>query len=132
MLKLIGWSFIALALYLIFESIVSLIDRKAPEHSPVGIAIAILSLVAMPMLSRAKRKVGARLNSPAMYADAKQADFCAYLAGILLAGLVLNYLFKWWWVDPIAATAMALIIGNEGINASTGQGNCCTAHRGCA
>jgi divalent metal cation (Fe/Co/Zn/Cd) transporter len=112
-LKLIGWSFIALALYLIFESIVSLIDRKAPEHSPVGIAIAILSLVAMPTLSRAKRRVGARLHSPAMYADAKQADFCAYLAGILLAGLVLNYWFKWWWVDPIAATAMALIVSRS-------------------
>ena len=128
-LKVIGWSFMALALYLIFESIVSFIDKKAPERSPVGVVIAILSLVVMPLLSRAKRRIGASLHSPAMYADAKQADFCAYLAAILLLGLLLNYWFSWWWADPIAAIAMALIIGNEGINASTGQANCCAAHQ---
>jgi len=127
-LKLIGWSFICLSLYLIFESIVSFVDKKAPEHSPVGIVIAALSLVVMPLLSRAKRKIGARLHSPSMYADAKQADFCAYLAAILLAGLLLNYWFSWWWADPVAAIGMALIIGNEGVNASTGQADCCAAH----
>ena len=125
-LKLIGWSFMALALYLIFESIVSFVGQKAPERSPVGIAIAVLSLVVMPLLSRAKRHIGAQLQSAAMHADAKQADFCAYLAAILLLGLLLNYWFSWWWADPAAAVVMALIIGNEGINASTGQGECCS------
>jgi divalent metal cation (Fe/Co/Zn/Cd) transporter len=124
-LKLVGWSFIALALYLVVESIVSFVEKKAPEHSAVGIAIAALSLIVMPILSHAKRRIGATLDSAAMCADAKQADFCAYLAAILLAGLLLNYLFSWWWADPIAAIAMALIIGNEGINASTGQAECC-------
>jgi divalent metal cation (Fe/Co/Zn/Cd) transporter len=83
----------------------------------------------MPLLSRAKRQIGVRLHSPAMTADAKQADFCAYLAAILLAGLVLNYWLNWWWADPVAALGMALIIANEGINASFGQANCCDAHR---
>jgi divalent metal cation (Fe/Co/Zn/Cd) transporter len=124
-LKLVGWSFIALALYLVVESIVSFVEKKAPEHSAVGIAIAALSLIVMPILSHAKRRIGATLDSAAMCADAKQADFCAYLAAILLAGLLLNYLFSWWWADPIAAIAMALIIGKEGINASTGQAECC-------
>jgi divalent metal cation (Fe/Co/Zn/Cd) transporter len=124
-LKLVGWSFIALALYLVVESIVSFVEKKAPEHSAVGIAIAALSLIVMPILSHAKRRIGATLDSAAMCADAKQADFCAYLAAILLAGLLLNYLFSWWWADPIATIAMALIIGNEGINASTGQAECC-------
>ena len=124
-LQLVGWSFIALALYLILESIVSFVEKKAPEHSIVGIVIAVLSLVVMPLLSRAKRRIGMSLDSAAMCADAKQADFCAYLAAILLAGLLLNYWFNWWWADPIAAVAMALIIGNEGINASTGQRDCC-------
>jgi divalent metal cation (Fe/Co/Zn/Cd) transporter len=124
-LQLVGWSFIALALYLILESIVSFVEKKAPERSIVGIVIAILSLVVMPLLSRAKRNIGVKLGSAAMCADAKQADFCAYLAVILLAGLLLNYWFSWWWADPIAAIAMALIIGNEGINASTGQRDCC-------
>jgi divalent metal cation (Fe/Co/Zn/Cd) transporter len=129
-LKLIGWSFIGLSIYLVFRSIVSFVGQKVPEHSPVGIAIALLSLIIMPLLSRAKRRIGSRLHSPSMYADAKQADFCAYLAAILLAGLLLNYWFSWWWADPVAAIGMALIIGNEGINASTGQANCCSVHRG--
>lgn len=130
-LKFIGWCFTALSLYLIFKSMVSFVDKKAPEHSPVGLAIAILSLVVMPVLSRAKRRIGAHLHSPAMYADARQADFCAYLAGVLLIGLLLNYWFSWWWVDPAAAIVMAFIIGNEGINASMGQGDCCAVHRRC-
>ena len=127
-LKFIGWCFMALAVYLIYESTVSLVKREAPERSAVGIVIAVLSLVVMPLVSRAKRSVGARLHSRAMNADAKQADFCAYLAAILLCGLLLNYWFRWWWADPLAAIFMALIIGNEGINASTGQGHCCDAH----
>ncbi len=129
-LQFIGWSYIALAAYLIFEAIVSFVEKQAPEHSLVGIAIAILSLLVMPLLSRAKRNVGSRLHSAAMYADAKQADFCAYLAAILLVGLLLNSWLNWWWADPIAAIVMAFIIGNEGINASTGQRDCCDAHRG--
>jgi|ERR1051326_4740023 divalent metal cation (Fe/Co/Zn/Cd) transporter len=127
-LKFIGWCFMALSVYLIFEATISLVNRQAPERSPVGIVIAVLSLIVMPLVSRAKRNVGARLHSPAMNADAKQADFCAYLAAILLCGLLLNYWFRWWWADPLAAIAMALIIGNEGINASTGQGHCCDEH----
>jgi divalent metal cation (Fe/Co/Zn/Cd) transporter len=124
-LQLVGWSFLALALYLILESIVSFVEKKAPEHSVVGIVIAALSLIVMPLLSRVKRRIGVGLDSAAMCADAKQADFCAYLAAILLAGLLLNYWFSWWWADPIAAIAMALIIANEGINASTGEKDCC-------
>jgi len=127
-LKFIGWCFMVLAVYLIYESTVSLIRQEAPERSPVGIAIAVLSLVVMPLVSRAKRSIGTRLHSRAMNADAKQADFCDYLAAILLAGLLLNYLFRWWWADPLAAIVMALIIGNEGVNASTGQGHCCDTH----
>lgn len=129
-LKFIGWSFIALALYLIFEAIRSFVEKQAPKHSSVGIAIAILSLIVMPLLSRAKRNVGFHLDSAAMYADAKQADFCAYLAAILLVGLLLNYWLNWWWADPIGAIVMAFIIGNEGISASRGRRDCCDAHYG--
>ena len=127
-LKFIGWCFMVLALYLILESTASLLHQEAPERSPVGIVIAVLSLIVMPLVSRAKRRIGARLHSPAMNADAKQADFCAYLAAILLAGLLLNYFLHWWWADPLAAIVMALIIGNEGINASLGQSHCCDEH----
>jgi len=123
-LKLVGFSFLGLAGCLVFQSIVRFADQKAPQHSLAGIAIAILSLIVMPLLSRAKRKVATQLKSSAMAADARQTDFCAYLSAILLAGLLLNFAFGWWWADPVAALIMASIIGNEGINASLGK-KCC-------
>ena len=126
-LRLIGGSFIALAGYLIFESVASVIERKAPEPSIPGIVIAALSLIVMPLLSRAKRNLATRLGSPAMKADATQADFCAYLSAILLVGLLVNFQFGWWWADPLAALGMAVIIGNEGIKTSLGD-PCCEPH----
>ena len=127
-LQLIGGSFIALAAYLIFESVASLVGRRAPEPSVPGMVIAVLSLVVMPLLSRAKRNIAAQLKSPAMKADATQADFCAYLSAILLIGLLVNFRFGWWWADPLAALVMAVIIGNEGIKSSLGE-SCCEPQR---
>jgi divalent metal cation (Fe/Co/Zn/Cd) transporter len=126
--KLIGGSFIALAGYLIFEAVASFVDRKAPEPSVPGIVIAVLSLIVMPLLARAKRNIAEQLKSPAMNADATQADFCAYLSAILLVGLLVNFQFGWWWADPVAALAMAVIIGNEGIKTSLGE-PCCEPER---
>jgi divalent metal cation (Fe/Co/Zn/Cd) transporter len=123
-LKLVGFSFLVLAGCLVFQSIVRFSDQTAPHHSVPGIVIAALSLIVMPLLSSAKRKVATKLKSSAMRADARQTDFCAYLSAILLAGLLLNFVFGWWWADPIAALIMASIIGNEGINASLGK-RCC-------
>ena len=78
----------------------------------------------MPLLSRAKKKVGKELGSAAMQADAKQTDFCAYLSAILLIGLVLNAALGWWWADPVAALIMVPIIANEGTEALKGK-HCC-------
>ena len=123
-LKLVGFSFIALSCYLIFQAIMRFHDRTEPQHSIPGVVIACLSLIVMPLLSRAKRKIATSLKSSAMKADARQTDFCTYLSAILLAGLLLNFLFGWWWADPVAALIMASIIGNEGINASL-EKRCC-------
>jgi divalent metal cation (Fe/Co/Zn/Cd) transporter len=127
-LRLIGGSFMALAVYLIFESVASFVNHKAPEPSVPGLAIAVLSLVVMPLLSRAKRNLAIQLKSPAMQADAKQADFCAYLSAILLVGLAANFWLRWWWADPVAALFMAAIIGNEGLKTSLGD-PCCEVTR---
>lgn len=89
--------------------------RKTPERSIPGIILASVSLIAMPILSRAKKKVGKELGSAAMNADARQTDFCVYLSGILLAGLVLNAMLGWWWADPVAALVMVPIIAKEGV-----------------
>lgn len=125
-LRLVGVSFLALAGYVAAEAGKALWLREAPEASPVGIAIAALSLVAMPVLARAKRRVAGELSSNALAADARQTDLCAYLSAILLAGLLLNAVVGWWWADPVAALAMVPIIVREGVRALRGQqcGDC--------
>ncbi len=120
-LKIVGGCFVALALYIAYEAGESLWRRQAPERSIPGILLAIAALVAMPLLSRAKRKVAVGLRSAAMKADAKQTDFCFYLSAILLAGLLLNALLGWWWADPAAALVMVPIIANEGREALRGE-----------
>lgn len=128
-LKLIGISLIALAAYVGFDAIKSLVLTEPPEVSYVGIGIAALSLIVMPLLARAKRNVAVTLNSRAMMADSKQTNICAYLSAILLCGLLLNALFGWWWADPIAALVMLPIIVKEGIEAM--QGKTCCDNGGC-
>jgi divalent metal cation (Fe/Co/Zn/Cd) transporter len=102
-LRIVGTCFLALSAYIAYESVADLISTKAPENSIPGIILACVSLVVMPILSRAKKRVGKELSSAAMNADAKQTDFCMYLSAILLAGLLLNAALGWWWADPAAA-----------------------------
>ncbi|HZI20288.1 MAG TPA: cation transporter [Pyrinomonadaceae bacterium] len=123
-LKLVGVSFLGLAAYVAYDAASSLIRGEPPEASYVGIALAALSLVVMPLLARAKRRVAAGLNSRALEADSRQTDICAYLSAVLLGGLLLNALFGWWWADPVAALVMVPIIGKEGVEALRGE-TCC-------
>ena len=85
------------------------------------IVLASVSLVVMPLLSRAKKRVGIELESRAMKADAKQTDFCFYLSAILLVGLVANATMGWWWADPVSALVMAPIILREGLKSMRGE-----------
>ncbi len=126
-LKLVGVSFLALAGYVAFDAVRTLVLREGPETSYLGIAIAFLSLIVMPLLARAKRRVADSLNSRAMRADSRQTDICAYLSAILLGGLGLNALFGWWWADPVAALLMTPIIAREGLEALRGE-NCEDCH----
>ncbi len=123
-LRIVGVCFLALAAYVGYESISDLVTRKAPEHSIAGIILACVSLVVMPLLSRAKKKVATELRSSAMHADAKQTDFCVYLSAILLIGLLLNTALGWWWADPAAALIMVPLIAKEGVEAMKGE-TCC-------
>jgi divalent metal cation (Fe/Co/Zn/Cd) transporter len=120
-LRIVGVCFLVLAVYIAYESALDLWSRRAPEHSIPGIILACVSLIVMPLLSRAKRKVGRALGSAAMHADAKQTEFCTYLSAILLAGLLLNTLFGLWWADPVAALIMVPIIAKEGIEGLHGK-----------
>jgi cation diffusion facilitator family transporter len=123
-LRIIGVCFLALSVFVGYEAVSTLITRKAPERSIPGIILACASLVVMPLLSRAKKRVGKALGSTAMHADAKQTDFCVYLSAVLLGGLLLNALFGWWWADPIAALVMAPIIFKEGVDGMRAR-TCC-------
>lgn len=120
-LKAVGACFLALAAYISYESAMDLWAKKAPEHSIPGIILACVSLIVMPLLSRSKRKVGRALGSTAMHADAKQTEFCTYLSGILLVGLLLNALFGLWWADPVAGLVMVPIIAKEGVGGLQGK-----------
>lgn len=127
-LRIVGVGFVALSVYVTYDSAKSLIRHEAPNESIPGIALAAISLLIMPLLVRAKRKIARGINSRAMMADSKQTELCTYLSAILLGGLVLNALFGWWWADPIAALVMVPIIAKEGIEALRGETCCETCH----
>jgi len=126
-LRLVGVSFLLLAAWVGWEGLTTLVGREAPDESFVGIALASVSLLVMPILARAKRRVATGLGSKALEADSRQTDLCAYLSAILLVGLGLNVLLGWWWADPVAALAMVPIIGGEGIRALRGE-ECSDCH----
>jgi divalent metal cation (Fe/Co/Zn/Cd) transporter len=123
-LRIVGSCFLSLSAYIAYDSLETLFSKHAPARSLPGIAVAAASLIAMPLLSRAKRRVSIGLRSAAMAADARQGDFCTYLSGILLAGLLLNAMFGLWWADPMAGLVMVPIIAREGI--AGWQGRACS------
>lgn len=125
-LRLIGATFLLLALYILIEAAHSLFTREAPERSVVGIVIAGASVVIMPILARAKRRVATALESRALAADAMQTSLCAWLSWIVLGGLALNATLGWWWADPIAGVCMTPIIAREGIEGLRRQRNAMT------
>ncbi|HWB99769.1 MAG TPA: cation transporter [Bryobacteraceae bacterium] len=124
-LKLVGICFFLLAAYVLWESGRALLTREAPAVSYFGIGFSALCLVVMPLLARAKRRIAVQIGSRALSADSRQNSICAYLAAILLGGLVLNAVFGWWWADPVAALAMLPIILREGLEALRGEGCDC-------
>jgi divalent metal cation (Fe/Co/Zn/Cd) transporter len=110
--RLVGICFLLLATYVAAEALRALWIRAQPERSLAGILIAV---------GRAKRRVAARIASRALRVDSRQADFCAYLSAILLAGLLLHRLLGWWWTDPIAALVMSPIMAREGVQGLRGE-----------
>jgi len=119
--RLVGVCFLLLAAYVAIESIRALWTKAQPERSLPGILIAVAAVIVMPLLGRAKRRVAAQIHSGALRADARQADFCAWLSAILLAGLLLHALLGWWWADPAAALVMTPIIAREGMQGLRGK-----------
>lgn len=122
--KLIGAGFVALATGVAFEAGRTLWLAEAPDESFPGIVLAGMSVVVMPLLARAKRRVADSMRSGALASEATQTMLCAYLSAILLGGLLLNATVGWWWADPLAALAMVPIIGREGWETFHGRSDC--------
>jgi divalent metal cation (Fe/Co/Zn/Cd) transporter len=123
-LRLMAFSFWALAAYVSFESLRALVTGHDPESSPVGIGLASASLMVMPFLSWAQRRTGRQLGSAAVVADSTQTLLCTYLSAVLLVGLLLNTTLGWSWADPIAGLVIAATAAREGVQAWRGEGCC--------
>lgn len=123
-LRLMAFSFFALAGYVAFESVRGLVNGHDPDTSPVGIALAAASLVVMPFLSWAQWRTGKALGSNAVVADSTQTLLCTYLSAVLLVGLVLNATLGWSWADPLAGLVLAAVALKEGLEAWRGEGCC--------
>jgi divalent metal cation (Fe/Co/Zn/Cd) transporter len=124
--QLIALSYAILVLYIGVEAIRDLLGSHHPEVSWVGIGLAAFTAPTMPLLARAKRNVGRKLNSSATVSEASQNMVCAYLSIALLVGLLANALFGWWWADPIAALAIAAVAAREGLESWRGNScDCC-------
>ena len=123
--RTVAVAFFALAGYVAVKSVRALLGSGEPDHSTVGIVLAAVSLVVMPVLSWLERRTGRELGSASVVADSKQTLLCTYLSGVLLVGLVLNSTLGWAWADPLAALVIAAVAVKEGIEAWRGDG-CCT------
>ncbi len=126
--RALAFCFFALAGYVAVQSVISLVRSDEPSVSTVGIVLTSLSLLVMPLLARAKRRLAPALGSRAQEREAQQTQLCAVLSGVVLLGLGLNAAFGWWWADPVAALVVAGLAALEGVrswHATSLEDTCC-------
>jgi divalent metal cation (Fe/Co/Zn/Cd) transporter len=124
-IRLVALAFFALTAYVGARSLLDLFAQSRPDESPVGIALAVVSLIVMPVLAWRKNKVAHALDSRALQADSTQTSVCTYLSAFLLIGLLTNALFGWWWADPVAGVAIAVFAAREGRELWLAKDFCC-------
>jgi divalent metal cation (Fe/Co/Zn/Cd) transporter len=122
--RLVALAFWALAAYVGVKAVLDLAGRHEPDESAIGIVLAIVSLIVMPLLAARKRRAARALDSRALHADSSQTSLCTYISGFLLVGLVANAALGWWWADPVAALAIAVLAGKEGYELWTTEDFC--------
>ena len=128
--QLIAITFWLLAAYVTVDATIALASGEHPASSPVGIGLSIVTLIAMPLLARAKASVARELGSHAGHSESRQNMLCAYLSAALLVGLTLNAVLGWWWADPAAALVIAAVAAREGRESWRGE-SCCTTDGCC-
>lgn len=120
-LRVIAVSFFGLAAYVSVDAVLALTGIREPDHSPIGIVLAAVSLAIMPFLSLIERRTGTELGSASAVADSKQTLICSYLSAAVLLGLVLNLAFGWTWADPVAGLVIVVFAVREGLEAWRGD-----------
>ena len=121
--------FAVLALYVGYEAVGQIVDRRAPDVSLVGIVLSAISVVVMPLLARAKKRLGPTIGSQAVVSESRQTELCAWLSAVVLVGLGLNAMLGWWWADPVAALVLAGFASSEAVRtwrADSLADTCCT------
>jgi divalent metal cation (Fe/Co/Zn/Cd) transporter len=124
--KLVAIQFFLLAPYVGYESVDALVSGDRPEVSVMGIALAIGSVILMPLLGIAKQRLADAMGSAATAGEGRQNMLCAYLAGALLIGLLGNAIAGAWWLDPLVGLLIVAVAVKEGLDAWRGEG-CCVA-----
>jgi len=122
--RIAGYLLLLLSVYVTIQAIVGLVNRHAAETSPIGIGVAVIAAVAMPVLARAKRRVADTINSRSLRADAMETLTCGYLSWILLVGLALNAATHWWWIDSAASLVIVPLLIREAFEAISGEQAC--------
>jgi divalent metal cation (Fe/Co/Zn/Cd) transporter len=127
---------VLLCLYVVVSAGAALLTRTEPDRSFAGIAVALVAVIGMPILARRKRRIAGQLNSAALRGDAACSITCAYMAGALLIGLLMNAALGWWWADSVAALTLLYWLGREAREAlegaRAGRGGCGCAGESCA
>jgi cation diffusion facilitator family transporter len=113
-IRLVGVTFFPLAAYVAYESIEKILTQEGTHAQPYGIAVALVSIITMPILFSAKQKVGKNMKSKSLLADSKQTLACVVLAIALLIGLLVQNLFGWWYADPLVGLLIAAYLVTEG------------------
>ncbi|WP_348968132.1 cation transporter [Corynebacterium pseudokroppenstedtii] len=131
-LRLIAWLFFLLAAYVAVEAVITLVNHREPDHSAVGLGMVIASVIIMPLVSFLERDAGRALGSSSAVADSKQTLVCAYLSVTVLVGLLMDWLFGWWWADPVAALVVAALALHEGKEAWEGESCAASSHEALA
>ena len=120
--RVAGYLLFLLSAYVLLQAIFGLMTRHAAETSPIGIAVAIVAAFGMPFLAKAKLRVAAWIESRSLRADAMETLTCGYLAWVLLAGLALNAVTRWWWIDSVASLVIVPLLLREGYEAISNRG----------
>jgi len=119
--RFVGFTFFALAAYVLVIAVWTLVGPGEPAESLVGIILALASLIIMPLVAWGKFRAAREIPSAALRAEAKETLACSYLSFALLLGLTANALAGWWWADPAAALLMVPWLVREGWEGISGE-----------